>query len=48
MRQLIHALSHELIKCLLCIFVFINVAGTSVSIKLLLDMYLSNLSSLNS
>jgi len=27
MSQLIHALSHEMMKCLLCIIVFINVGG---------------------
>ena len=39
MSQLIHALSH--LKYFLCIIVFNNVGGASISIKLLPGMYLS-------
>jgi len=40
MSQLIHVLNHE-IKWLSCTIVFINVGGTSISVKLLPDMCLS-------
>ena len=41
MSQLIHGLGHEMTynKCFLCIIVFNNVGGASISIKL--GMYLS-------
>ena len=43
MNQLIHALGHEMTyyKCFLCIIVFNNVGGVSISIKLFPGMYLS-------
>ena len=41
MSQLIHALGHEMNKCFLCIIVFNNVGGASISIKLFPGMYLS-------
>ena len=41
MSQLIHVLSHEMVKCLLCNIVFINAGDTTISVKRHPDMYLS-------